>query len=84
MTGVQGFTGGYVRTELESAGWEVFGIDLNANIGNDHYRRVDLNDIAGLRELVAEVQPDAVVHLAGIAFTGHRDDSWKLSQWVRQ
>lgn len=73
VTGIEGFTGRYVRAELEAAGWEVFGTGTHDSADDSHYRRADLNEVAGLREVVAEVQPDAVVHLAGVAFVGHGD-----------
>lgn len=71
ITGIKGFTGQYVAAELEAQGWEVWGLGSHAEAGAARYRRVDLVDGAGLRAVVAEVQPDAVVHLAAIAFVGH-------------
>lgn len=71
VTGVHGFTGRYVRAELEAAGWEVFGTGTQEVPGDPHYRRIDLADLEALRVLVAEVRPDVVVHLAAIAFVGH-------------
>ncbi len=73
VTGIEGFTGYYLRHELEAAGWDVFGTGIESSFGSKKYRRMELNDIAGLRQAVEEVQPDAVVHLAGIAFVGHGD-----------
>lgn len=73
ITGIKGFTGQYVAAELEQHGWEVWGIGSHDEEGDARYRCVDLVDAARLREVVAEVQPDAVVHLAAIAFVGHGD-----------
>jgi len=73
ITGIKGFTGQYVAAELAQHGWEVWGIGSHDEAGDARYRRVDLADAAGLRAVVAEVQPDAVVHLAAIAFVGHGD-----------
>lgn len=73
ITGIKGFTGRYVAAELEAAGWEVWGIGAHEEIGDPRYRRVDLADVRGLTEVVAEVRPDAVVHLAAIAFVAHDD-----------
>ncbi len=73
VTGIQGFTGRYVRNEFEAAGWQVFGTGIHEDPGNGLYRRVDLADLAGLRDMLSELRPDAVVHLAGIAFVGHGD-----------
>ncbi|MCC4117949.1 GDP-mannose 4,6-dehydratase [Aromatoleum toluclasticum] len=73
ITGIKGFTGRYVAAELERHGWDVCGIGSHDEVGDARYRRVDLLDSAGLRTAIAEFQPDAVVHLAAIAFVGHGD-----------
>lgn len=71
ITGIKGFTGHYMAAELERHGWEVWGIGAQEHAGDALYRRVDLLDAPGLQALISELQPDAVVHLAGIAFVGH-------------
>lgn len=71
ITGIQGFTGQYVAAELEQHGWEVWGMGSHPEAGGARYRCVDLADTAGLEAVAAEIQPDAVVHLAAIAFVGH-------------
>ena len=73
VTGIDGFTGRYVQVELESAGWEVFGTTTSNSAGDSHYRQADIRELAHLREIVADVQPDAVIHLAGLAFVGQGD-----------
>jgi nucleoside-diphosphate-sugar epimerase len=73
VTGIKGFTGQYVAAELEQHGWEVWGIGSHDDGGDARYRRVNLLDPAGLRTVIADVRPDAVLHLAGIAFVGHGD-----------
>ena len=59
VTGAQGFTGRYVREALESYSHSVTALKSN------------LMDADAVAAEVAEVQPDAVVHLAAIAFVGH-------------
>ena len=71
ITGIKGFTGRYVATELEQHGWEVWGLGAHDEVGDARYRRVDLADGEGLRTVLAELRPDAVVHLAAITFVGH-------------
>lgn len=60
VTGLGGFTGGHLRTVLESVGHRVSGLEC------------DLTDAGAVDEAVARIGPEAVVHLAGIAFVGHR------------
>jgi nucleoside-diphosphate-sugar epimerase len=71
VTGVSGFTGGYVARELAAAGYRVFGTVTPGNeLGRD-LLPVDLCDRAAVVAAVEQVQPDVVVHLAGIAFVAH-------------
>jgi len=61
VTGLDGFTGQYVQSELESAGHEVIEF-----IG-------DLRDAATVDAQVVDAAPEAVMHLAAIAFVAHED-----------
>ncbi len=70
ITGIQGFTGRYMAAELRVNGYEVIGVGSQPSDAAD-YHQVDLADGQGLRALLADVQPDIVVHLAALAFVGH-------------
>ena len=72
VTGIRGFTGQYMAAELTVHGYEVFGVGSQPGC-DAHYRQVDLLDMDGLRAVIAQVQPDVVVHLAALAFVGHGD-----------
>lgn len=61
VTGLHGFTGRYLQAELQANGFEVCGLGA----------QVDLCDHAAVQRAVAQAQPQAVVHLAAIAFVGH-------------
>ncbi|MGB5760913.1 MAG: NAD-dependent epimerase/dehydratase family protein, partial [Sedimenticolaceae bacterium] len=71
ITGIKGFTGHYVAEELERHGWEVWGLGQHPVPDEQRYRQADLNDTARLREIVTELQPHAVIHLAAVAFVAH-------------
>jgi nucleoside-diphosphate-sugar epimerase len=73
ITGAEGFTGRYLAAELEAHGWEVWGTDASRKPEQIRYRPADLCRPADLKEVIDEIQPDAVVHLAGIAFVAHGD-----------
>jgi GDP-6-deoxy-D-talose 4-dehydrogenase len=75
ITGLRGFTGYYLKQELEQAGYDVFGTVLPGEPVGDKMFAVDLLDLRSVPEIMAKVQPDVVVHLAGIAFVGHGDAS---------
>ncbi len=59
VTGLSGFTGCHLQPELEAQGHTVKG--LNADL---------TNPIAVATE-IAQLKPDAVVHLAGISYVDH-------------
>ncbi|GGF75135.1 GDP-6-deoxy-D-lyxo-4-hexulose reductase [Terasakiella brassicae] len=59
VTGLDGFTGRYVQSELESHGHQVVGL------------KSDLTDLDALKTEIADVKPQGVIHLAAISFVGH-------------
>lgn len=72
VTGINGFTGRYMKAELESNGYEVFGLGTQP-LTIQNYHHVTLTDAQALRAVLAEVQPHAVIHLAALAFVAHGD-----------
>lgn len=62
LTGGEGFTGRHLAQAARRAGHEAVCL------------RSDITDRDALAAETASLQPDAVVHLAGIAFVGHADD----------
>lgn len=71
VTGLEGFTGRYVGAELRHAGYEVFGLSSKADGDTDNL--VDLLDANALAQVVEKIRPQAVIHLAAIAFVAHGD-----------
>lgn len=61
VTGLKGFTGQHLQSELEAHGHTVIGLQS------------DLTDPEAVAAEVLEIQPEAVAHLAGVAFVGHGD-----------
>lgn len=61
VTGIEGFTGHYVKAELEANGHTVVGLSA------------DLTDAAAIDKEISEVQPEAVIHLAGLAFVAEEN-----------
>ncbi|ASL29068.1 GDP-mannose 4,6-dehydratase [Azotobacter chroococcum] len=72
ITGIHGFTGRYMAAELEAHGYQVTGLGSRPS-AKPGYQQTDLLDAAALRALLADIQPDVVVHLAALAFVGHGD-----------
>src|ERR1700676_5148223 len=76
ITGLDGFTGLHLAQELSERGHEVCGIVRKRVPGFAWpVRECDLLSREGLTDVFASEQPDAVVHLAAIAFVGHGDAS---------
>ena len=73
ITGLRSFTGRYLATELESAGYDVYGTVYATKVCGDRESSLDLCDRDAVRELVVKVSPDVVVHLAAISFVAHGD-----------
>jgi len=72
VTGLRGFTGGYLRSLLLETGYRVAGF-TEGPPKEAHEYRVDIRDAAAVRQAVSALQPDYVVHLAAISFVAHAD-----------
>lgn len=72
ITGLGGFTGRYLASELLANGYEVFGTVRRESVVHGATCYVcDINDREGLTSLLASVQPEFIVHLAGISFAAY-------------
>ena len=67
ITGADGFTGRHMAEEMTQHGYEVYGTVLSGELGPREFK-VDLLDHDRLRDVVEEVAPSIVIHLAGISF----------------
>lgn len=61
VTGIEGFTGRFVKAELEANGHTVVGLSS------------DLTDVDAIENEVLDLQPEAVIHLAGLAFVAENN-----------
>jgi len=61
VTGIEGFTGHFVKAELEANGHTAIGL------------RSDLTDPDAVENEILDLQPEAVIHLAGLAFVGENN-----------
>ncbi len=73
ITGLSGFTGRYMAAELREAGYQIWGIGEPYPEGLS--LKADLTDLGSLQAAIAEIKPQVIVHLAGIAFVGHSQPS---------
>lgn len=75
ITGVEGFTGQYLMDVMSSAGYEVFGTTYNSSNKSTNVLYLDLCDRNAVREIINDIKPDVVAHLAGISFVAENDIS---------
>ncbi len=75
ITGIGGFTGRYLAADMTAAGHHVIGLahlPLARDIAGVQSVFVEnLCDVDAITQIVDEVQPDFVVHLAAISFVAH-------------
>ncbi len=74
ITGSRGFVGPYLREELEKNGYQVTGLDLQSD---EMTIQADLLDTKAVQQVISQVKPDAIFHLAALADIGK---SWKKPQ----
>ncbi len=72
LTGANGFTGRYVRAELEASGYTVCGAVVGAPRG-PHETTLDITSPDDCRRVMERLRPDYLVHLAAISFVQHAD-----------
>ena len=69
VTGCTGFVGRHVMAALRAAGHEAIGSDVGSPAGGTTtYLPLDVRDPDSIASILAQVAPDAVLHLGGIAF----------------
>lgn len=77
ITGANGFTGKHLLERLALEGHVLHGLVHRAEDEADPRlyatHVADLRDLSAVRTVIAEVQPERVVHLAAIAFIAHGD-----------
>lgn len=73
ITGINGFVGQYLKKYLLSIGYGVYGIDHHSH--NKDTFETDIRDIDKLTNIVKEIQPDEIYHLAGIANVAYENIS---------
>jgi nucleoside-diphosphate-sugar epimerase len=79
ITGIAGFAGRYLSPLLAKAGYEVHGLTngqaATAIAGMKTGHLADLRNVEQMCQVVAEISPSHVVHLAAISFVAHEDVS---------
>ena len=75
ITGITGFVGRHLARDLLAAGHEVFGASTEpAAIEGVSMIEADVTDPAAVHRMIADSDPEAILHLAGLSHVG---ESWK-------
>lgn len=75
ITGINGFVGKYLVKELQERDYSVSGIGIGAfDLPGVHYKEANIMDRIELEQVMEELNPDMVFHLAGLASVSH---SWR-------
>jgi nucleoside-diphosphate-sugar epimerase len=72
LTGAHGFTGGYLRNELEAAGYRVVGTAMAGPVTENDIA-LDITSLDNCRQVIETVPSDYVVNLAAISFVEQTD-----------
>ena len=74
ITGIDGFTGKYLESFFEKKGYEIFGTVLSET-DSKNYFTCDIRKSSDIQDVIANVQPNYILHLAAISFVGESDSS---------
>lgn len=69
ITGIDGFTGFYVKKELESRGYQVVGTSRKQNCSDWVY--CDLSSYESVYNCLKVTEPNYIIHLAALSFVAH-------------
>lgn len=72
ITGITGFTGRHLEKYLSSIGFVVFGTTMTEPTKDNHFY-CDILNKASLLEVLSEVKPDYIIHLAAISFVASKN-----------
>lgn len=74
ITGINGFTGKHLEAFLKNKGYIVYGTSFSKSKNKNHFK-CDILNSDEIRNLLAKVQPNYIIHLAAISFVASKDVS---------
>lgn len=72
ITGIEGFTGKHLETYLKGIGYDVYGTVLKKPCSEKHFS-CDILKANTLFEILNEIKPDYIIHLAAISFVASQN-----------
>ncbi len=71
ITGINGFTGKYLKKYLSEHHFQVFGISNFVKENEENIYLCDINNPVELNQTIEKIQPEYIIHLAAISFVQH-------------
>lgn len=69
ITGIHSFTGHHLSKYLQQQGYSIYG--TSSHVSSETIFQCDITDKSTLHNILQEVVPDYIIHLAAISFTAH-------------
>ncbi|MEN3323820.1 GDP-mannose 4,6-dehydratase [Mariniflexile soesokkakense] len=73
ITGINGFTGKYLKQYLEQKNYTVHGVSNQVNENEINVYQCDITNKEQLVSIFKKIQPNYIIHLAAISFVQHLD-----------
>lgn len=73
ITGVDSFTGHHLSSFFKNHGYNVYGTSLTSSSENIY--KCDITIKEQVAKIIKIIQPDYLIHLAGISFAAHKDNN---------
>lgn len=67
ITGINGFTGVHLESQLNLLGYSVYGTTFSKSIHDNHFQ-CDILDKKKIKEILVSIKPNYIVHLAAISY----------------
>jgi GDP-6-deoxy-D-talose 4-dehydrogenase len=73
ITGINGFTGKYLKQYLEEKDYIVYGVSYQIDKNDSNIFQCDITNKEELNSILNHIQPNYIIHLAAISFVQHSD-----------
>lgn len=71
ITGIDGFTGSYLKNILTNNNYDVYGTTLKESTSKS--LNCDIRDTEKCKEIILKIRPNIIIHLAAITHVAHQD-----------
>ncbi|XOB61304.1 GDP-mannose 4,6-dehydratase [Campylobacterota bacterium DY0563] len=72
IIGIDSFTGKHLETYLKNFSYDIYGTTLS-DLNNNNIYFCNIKDKENIKEVLFKVNPDYIIHLAGISYAAHNN-----------